>query len=92
MSDDANDTGKDDIDKDLDALGAQVVTERRRELAIEHLLFGTIGFIQRSNPGLLDELEESLGHLGDSGPAETKDDEAVRDIARRFIKGVRSKG
>ena len=87
MSDDAN-----DIDDDLDALGVQIANERRRELAIEHLLFGTIGYIQRSNPGLLDELEESLAHLGDSGDAETKDDEAVRDIARRFIKGVRSKG
>lgn len=90
MTDDASKAN--DFDEDLEALGVQIANERRRELAVEHLLFGAIGFIERRHPGLLDELEESLAHLGDSGPAETKDDEAVREIARRFIKGVRSKG
>ena len=34
----------------------QVAQERRRELAIEHLLFNTIRYVQRQHPGLLDEL------------------------------------
>ena len=73
-------------------LAAQVVEERRRELAIEHLLFGTIRYVQRQNPGLLDELERSLEHLGDSAHDETKDDAAVREIAQRFIRSLRSGG
>ena len=70
----------------------QVAQERRRELAIEHLLFNTICYVQRQHPGLLDELERSLAHLGDSAHNETKDDEAVREIARRFIKSLRAEG
>jgi hypothetical protein len=70
----------------------QVAQERRRELAIEHLLFNTIRYVQRQHPGLLDELERSLAHLGDSAHNETKDDEAVREIARRFIKSLRAEG
>ena len=73
-------------------LRAQVAEERRRELAVEHLLFGTIRYVQRGNPGLLDELERSLAHLGDSAHDDTKDDEAVREIARRFIRSLRAEG
>ncbi len=75
-----------------DGLETQVAVERRRELAIEHLLFNTIRYVQRQHSGLLDELERSLEHLGDSAHDETKDDEAVREIARRFIKSLRAEG
>ena len=79
-------------DEELEALETQIAEERRRELAMEHLLFGTIRYVQKQHPGLLDELERSLDHLGDSADDDTKDDEAVRDIARRFIKSLRSGG
>lgn len=78
--------------EDRSDLIARIAEERRRELAIEHLLFNTIRYVQRQHPGLLDELERSLKHLGDSAHDETKDDEAVRDIARRFIKSLRAEG
>ena len=71
-------------------LQTQIAKDRRRELAVEHLLFGTIRYVQKQNPGLLNDLEQSLQHLGDSAHDETKDDEAVREIARRFIKSLRS--
>lgn len=77
-------------DEEFAALRAELAEERRRELAVEHLLFGTISYVQRQNPGLLDELERSLDHLGDSADDETKDDDAVREVARRFIKSLRS--
>lgn len=76
--------------EDEGGLKAEVAKDRRRELAVEHLLFGTIGFVQRRHPGLLDELEASLGHLGDRADAEDKDDEAVREVARRFLKSLRA--
>ena len=79
-------------DEELEALETQIAEERRRELAMEHLLFGTIRYVQKQHPGLLDELGRSLDHLGDSADDDTKDDEAVRDIARRFIKSLRSGG
>jgi hypothetical protein len=69
---------------------AEVVNERRRELAVEHLLFQTIAYVEERHPGLIARLEASLDHLGDSARDETKDDEAVRDIARLFIKSLRS--
>ena len=61
---------------------------RRRELAIEHLLFGTIRFIAKRHPELLDELEASVAHLGDRD-VEGQDDEAVRDVAKRFLTSLR---
>lgn len=64
---------------------------RRREIAIEHLLFGTISFMARQHPELLDELEGSLGHLWDLADEATRDDEAVRDIARKFLKSLRAR-
>ena len=79
-------------DEELHEIEQELAAERQREIATEHLLFGTVRYIERLHPGLLDELERSLSHLGDSADDETKDDEAVRDIARRFIKSLRSKG
>ena len=68
----------------------QITDARRREMAIEHLLFGTIRFVAQRHPDLLDELDGSLDHLWDKARGEEKDDEAVRDIARRFIKSLRA--
>ena len=70
----------------------QVARERQREMAVEHLLFGTIRHVERGSPGLLDELERSLEHLGDPAHDGTKDDEAVREIARRFLRSLRAEG
>ncbi len=72
-------------------LARDVASERHRELAVEHLLFQTVGYVERKHPGLLDHLEGSLSHLGDSADDDTKDDEAVRNIARLFIRGLRKK-
>ena len=66
-----------------------IATERQREIAVEHLLFQTVGYIERIHPGLLTHLEESIPHLGDPGDDESKDHEAVRDIARLFLKSLR---
>lgn len=68
------------------------VQARRREIAVEHLLFKTIEYVEAQHPGLLDHLEGSLSHLGDPARDDTKDDEAVRDIARRMIVGARKEG
>lgn len=69
-----------------------IVDTRRREIAAEHLLFKTIEYVEAQHPGLLDHLEASLDHLGDPAHDETKDDEAVRTIARRMIAGARAEG
>ena len=70
----------------------QPVTDaRRREIAIEHLLFGTISFVARKHPELLDERDGSRGHLWDLADEGPRDDEAVRDIARRFLKSLRAR-
>lgn len=63
---------------------------RHRELAIEHLLFGTIRHLARENPDLLASLEASLDHLWDKADDGTRDDAAVRDVARRFLKSVQA--
>jgi hypothetical protein len=65
---------------------------RRREIATEHLLFKTMEYVEAQHPGLLDYLEGSLDHLGDPADAADKDDEAVRQIARRMIVGARREG
>ncbi len=72
--------------------GAKIVDARRREMAIEHLLFGTIRFLAQRHPELLDELEDSLLHLWDLADDESRSDEAVRDVARRFLKSLRAEG
>ncbi|AWV19323.1 hypothetical protein A3862_07360 [Methylobacterium sp. XJLW] len=61
-------------------------------MATEHLLFGTVRFLAQRHPELLDELEGSLAHLWDPVEGEARDDEAVRTIARRIIKGLRAEG
>ncbi len=59
-------------------------------MAIEHLLFGTIRFVAQRHPELLGELDRSLDHLWDSGTDATRDDEAVRTIARKLLKSLHS--
>ena len=65
-----------------------LVDARRREMAVEHLLFGTIRFVAQRHPELLDALDGSLDHLWDKAHGEARDDEAVREIARRFINSL----
>ena len=69
-------------------LSDDILEERRREMAVEHLLFRTIRFVAGRHPELLDELEASVDHLWDRGP-EPRDDERVREIARRFVSSLR---
>lgn len=68
----------------------QVIDARRREMAAEHLLFGTIRFLAERHPELLDELEDSLGHLWDRSEGAARDDDAVREIGRKFIRSLRA--
>lgn len=68
------------------------VQARRREIAAEHLLFKLTEYVESKHPGLLDFMERSLDHLGDPAHDETKDDEAVRAIARKMIAGARAEG
>ncbi len=65
---------------------------RQREIATEHLLFKLMEFVEARHAGLLDFMEQSLDHLGDPATDETKDDEAVRQIARAMIIGARKQG
>lgn len=69
---------------------AQIAEARHRELAMEHLLFGTIRFLAQAHPDLLTNLDSSLDHLWDKADDDTRDDEAVREVARRFLKSVRA--
>lgn len=66
-----------------------IAEARRREIATGHLLFGLMQYVEARHPGLLETLEASLDHLGDHAGDETKDDEAVRGIARRMIASAR---
>ena len=68
------------------------VQTRHREIAAEHLLFKLIEYVEAKHPGLLAHLEGSLDHLGDPAHDGTKDDEAVRTIARRIIASARAEG
>lgn len=65
-----------------------IADTRRREMAVEHLLFQTIRFVARQSPQLLDELERSVEHLWDRDVAD-RDDDALRDVARRFLASLR---
>ena len=65
---------------------------RRREIATEHLVFKLMEYVEDRHPGLLDFMAQSLDHLGDPATDGTKDDEAVREIARRMIAGARKQG
>lgn len=68
------------------------VQARRREIAVEHVLFKTIEYVEARHPGLLDFVEGSLDHLGDYARDGTKDDDAVRAIARKMLAGARREG
>lgn len=68
------------------------VQARRREIATEHLVFKLLEYVEARHPGLLDFIEGSLDHLGDYARDGTKDDEAVRAIARRMVDGARREG
>jgi hypothetical protein len=68
---------------------AAVADARRREIATEHMLFGVMKYVEARHPGLLDMMEQSLDHLGDPADDDSKDDEAVRAIARRMIASAR---
>ena len=65
------------------------IDARRREIASEHVLFKLVEYVEARHPGLIDHIDASLDHLGDPAHDETKDDEAVRAIARRFLTGAR---
>lgn len=71
-------------------LNPKLVDARRREMAVEHILFGTVRFLASRHPELLDQLDGSLDHLWDREHGEARDDEAVRDIARRMLKSLRA--
>ncbi len=68
------------------------VQARQREIASEHLLFKLMEYVESRHAGLLDFMEASLDHLGDPATDDTKDDEGVREIARRMIVGARKQG
>lgn len=68
------------------------IQTRQREIAAEHLLFKLIEYVEARHPGLLPFLEASLDHLGDPAHDDTKDDEAVRAIARKMLAGARREG
>lgn len=70
----------------------QTAATRHREIAVEHLLFKTMEYVEARHPGLLDMLEGSLDHLGDPARGDDKDDAAVRAIAARMIAGARREG
>ncbi len=72
------------------AAAPAVADARRREMAVEHLLFGTLRFLAQRHPELVTELDASLDHLWDKADDGTRDDEAVRAVARRFIKSLRA--
>ncbi|CAO4142075.1 hypothetical protein LPLAFNJD_LOCUS1099 [Methylorubrum aminovorans] len=59
-------------------------------MAIEHLLFGTIRFVAQRHPDILNDLDGSLGRLWDKAHGNDRDDEAVREVARRFLKSLRA--
>ena len=66
------------------------VEARRREIAVEHLLFAALRHLAARDPGLLDALDGSVPHLWDNAGDATRDDEAVREIARTFVKSLRA--
>jgi len=75
-----------------DAPDETAIQARRREIAVEHVLFKLIEYVEDRHPGLIDFVEGSLDHLGDPAADGTKDDEAVRAIARRMLRGARRQG
>lgn len=72
-----------------DDLSPKVADARRREMAVEHIVFGTVRFLAHRHPELLDELDASLEHLWDHEQGEARNDDAVRKIASRMLKSLR---
>ena len=68
------------------------IEARRREIASEHVLFKLIEYVESKHPGLLDFVGASLDGLGDYARDDSKDDEAVRAIARKMLAGARRQG
>lgn len=68
------------------------VQARQREIAAEHVLFKLVEYLEAKHPGLLDFIEGSLDHLGDPAKDDSKDDEAVREIARKLVASARREG
>ena len=58
------------------------IQARQREMAVEHILFHLVQYVEAQHPGLIVQIEGSLDHLGDPAKDGTADDEAVREIAR----------
>ncbi len=75
------------LGESLQQAGAEA---RHRELATEHMLFQTLVYVERQFPGLFDHLEQSIEHLGDHASDDTKDDEAVKEVARLFVRSLRA--
>ena len=71
-------------------LTPKIVDARRREMVVEHIVFGTVRFLAERHPELLDQLDASIDHLRDREHGEARDDDAVRDIARRMLKSLRA--
>jgi hypothetical protein len=65
------------------------IQARQREMAAEHILFHLVQHVEAQHPGLIDRIEGSLDHLGDPAKDGTADDEAVREIARKFLASAR---
>jgi hypothetical protein len=65
------------------------VQTRQREMAIEHILFHMVRYVEAKEPGFIATIENSLDHLGDPGTDETSNDEAVREIARKLLTSAR---
>jgi plasmid stabilization system protein ParE len=65
------------------------IQARQREMAAEHILFHLVRHVEAQHPGLIDRIEGSLDHLGDPAKDGTADDEAVREIARKFLVSAR---
>jgi hypothetical protein len=86
VRDAADQEARSSLGQSLMASGAEA---RHRELATEHMLFWTLTYVEKQFPGLFDHLEDSIQHLGDHADDDTKDDEAVREVARRFVQGLR---
>lgn len=80
-----------EFDDDIAGLEAELAEERQRAIAMDHLIFQTIAYVERKHPGLLDDIEASLPRLFDDADDHTGDDEAVRDIARAYIAGLRQR-
>ncbi|WP_426266795.1 hypothetical protein [Sphingomonas sp. LHG3443-2] len=66
------------------------VQARQREMAAEHILFQVVRHVEAQHPGLLDRIDVSINHLGDPAKDGTGNDNAVREIARRFVASART--